>query len=390
MLDEHAGNEGGEEASLNDPWPFLIRGLLAMVLAWGLTLMPGTVAMLLRVALISLGLLSAAVAVSRRPWSVRLLLSAAVVLLLAHLATNPQWDTVRLLFRAALVVALAGAGLAALRQRQRRIALSILVVVYFGGLVTAVLATPHSPWVADQLRARVYRPFLEFLHLTETYQWFAPGAGPEPLLWFHLRYADGSGRWVEIRDRKDFGTRLEWTRWGSLASWAHETLPPLEDFPDDLLDRRIEAGEKFKPPIPMPDEDLASQYQEPTYESRFILSTYARYVAHAYPHPVDPGQAVTGIKIYGVLRSCRQPEEVAAGRDPLDPTLLSAYYEGEFDADGRLKPSSFHVVYDSDGQVLRQSQDPFLYWLIPIVRRDDGKVLNYVKVHAGDPDPEDD
>jgi hypothetical protein len=390
MLPEEVGNAGGEEASRTDPWPYLIRGALAMLAAWGMSFLPGSLALLVRIAFICLGLLSTAIAVSRGPSSARLLLSAAGVLLLAHLSTEPEWDSIRFLFRIVLVVSLAGAGFAALPERHRRVAASVLVVVYFGGLVTAVLATPHSPWIADQLRARVYRPFLEFMHLTETYQWFAPGAGPEPLLWFHLRYADGTGRWVEIRDKKDFRTRLEWTRWGSLTSWAHETLPPLEDVPDELVDRRIEAGKKFRPPIPMPDEDLASQYEEPTYEGRFILSTYARHVARTYPHPTDPSQAVTGIKIYGVLRSCRQPEEVAEGRDPLDPTFLSAYYEGEFDADGRLKPSSFHVVYDADGHVVRQSQDPFLYWLIPIVRRDDGKVLNYVKVHAGDADPEDD
>ena len=96
------------------------------------------------------------------------------------------------------------------------------------------------------------------------------------------------------------------------------------------------------------------------------------------------------VKIY--RGECSNPpvEHFQAGRDPLDPTLFRAWYLGEYDPQGRL---------------LESSKRDMLYWMIPIIRVHDdgalpetpagknrpqepwekgGKIVNYLRIHAGD------
>jgi hypothetical protein len=83
-----------------------------------------------------------------------------------------------------------------------------------------------------------------------------------------------------------------------------------------------------------------------------MLSCYARHVAQNYPSAENPDATVEGVKIYRVIHSLLSPSQMAAGFRPDDPTTYAPFYQGDFDRDGRLK----------------NAQDPFLYWLIPIVR----------------------
>jgi hypothetical protein len=235
----------------------------------------------------------------------------------------------------------------------------------------------------EQLRVHVYEPYLEFMHLTETYKWFAPEPGPEPIIWFRLEYADGSHRWVKIREVGAYATKLEWTRYGSLTTWGIETFQDGQNLTESLIRRRARAGERYGIPLDE-DDDVYSQYQEPLAISKVVLGSYARYVARSYPHLTDPAQPVTGVKIYGVIRRALEPDEFSEGADPYDPTLLTPFYLGDFGPEGKLKPRCFRVVYNNRGKVIRRTQDPFLYWVLPIVREEDGTLTNYAKIHAGD------
>jgi hypothetical protein len=121
-----------------------------------------------------------------------------------------------------------------------------------------------------------------------------------------------------------------------------------------------------------------------------MLQSYARFLAHAHPH-ADPRCGVTAVKVYRVVHGMVPPGLFAAGMDPLDPALYWPYYQGEFDSAGNLKDAN----------------DPFLYWLIPIIKyqrvpADPGSapaagpkgptadhIRNYVRYHAENRLPED-
>jgi hypothetical protein len=368
-----------------DPWPLVKAGLAAGGFAWVLSWFPGSLFILLGVLAGGGALLAMGVAASRSYQSWRVLLCAALAVFAVYISLDYDWDSIRLAVGVLLLVTLVGSGLAALPQRRRRAVLSFLVLVHFGAVLTAVLAAPNPPWFTEQLRAHFYQPYLEFMHLTETYKWFAPEPGPEPILWFRVEYADKSHRWVKVREPDDFSTKLIWTRFGSLTTWAIEPVPDGENLTESIIRRRISAGKHHHPPIPLDeDDDVSSQYQEPLPISKVMLASYARYVARTYPHPTDPDQSVTGVKIYGVVRSALDPDEFSRGTDPYDPTLLTPFYLGDYDPVGKINPECFRVTYNRYGRVIKRTQNAFLYWVLAIEREKDGSLTNYVKIHAGD------
>ena len=119
------------------------------------------------------------------------------------------------------------------------------------------------------------------------------------------------------------------------------------------------------------------------------------------------------MKIYHVEAHNPQVDNFQAGQGPYDPELYLAFYQGEYDAEGNLKPSCLQIQRNAEGREIGRIQDPFLYWLIPIVRvpdrpegetmqedptvpkapkrgpepyKGEGKIINYVYIHAGDKD----
>src|SRR5438045_224861 len=74
----------------------------------------------------------------------------------------------------------------------RRVVLSLLLLVHFAGILTAVTAVDpqggSAPWVSRQLFARVYRPYLGFMYLSNAYHFYSPNPGPPTLLWFRIQY----------------------------------------------------------------------------------------------------------------------------------------------------------------------------------------------------------
>src|SRR5207302_1315929 len=93
--------------------------------------------------------------------------------------------------------------------------------------------------------------------------------------------------------------------------------------------------------------------------------------AHAYPNEEHPELAVRSVKVYRLVHRILPASEFAQGIDPLDPTQYLPYFEGEFDPDGNL---------------MTPPDDPFLYWLIPIIRLEKAEVEPARPDHAR-PDP---
>jgi hypothetical protein len=370
---------------IRNPWPLLAAGVAAGVLALLLPAWSGTVGVLIRVLLIVAGLLCASAAVSLRLYfaghdtddrakSAGLVALAALVPLVCYAATDKEWDSFRLLLAVLTGAGMVGAVLVLLPTLLRRVVISLIVLFHFGGILTAVtsVAPPGAdpPWLVSQAWTRVYRPYLQFAYLNNAYHFYSPEPGPPTLLWFHVEYADGTARWVEIPKREQFQTRQEYQRRLALTESANMLAPNPPMLPNPLKERRLMAATLHGIPVhPALPEGL--QYQEPLPYSKKMISAYARHVARNYPDPDDSQVAVEGVKVYRVVHGILSPEQLDEGYRPLDPTLYRAYYQGEFDRDGNIK----------------DPQDPFLYWLIPIMWVPKDKQPHFIPVeHKPNPD----
>jgi hypothetical protein len=328
---------------LTNPWPALIAGLATSLASWVLYgLFEVEVPVVVMIALIATG---AAVAV--RPQSPLILGLAALSGLLAH--GGMSWDSGRLLIMFLTVVAGLAAVLMLMPSVIRRVTVSLIIVFHFGGILTAVTSVPPQPWLSLLAWVYVYRPYLEFMYLNNAYHFYAPQPGPATFVWFYVRYEDGSGKWVKIPRREDHPLALEYQRRLSLT----ESVNQLAQVPisEELLQARRMAGNING--IPMyPGTDPYLQRREPNIYSKRMLETYARYVARSTPHPTDPDKKVKSVKIYRGFHDIPGARSIASGDDPDAAFQYYPYYQGEFDPEGHLL----------------NPRDPYLYWLIPILR----------------------
>jgi hypothetical protein len=342
---------------------------------------------------------------------------AAVVTFLAGWALQAgpdhamDWYSMRLLLAMASLVAILAAALYALPPEWRRVGVSALAVLHLAGICTAALSAPPRPWLMDQIWARFYRPYLEFMYLNNAYRYYSPEPGPPTLLWFRVEYDDGPlihTRWIRIPDmdtekgRHNHPMGLVYQRRLSLTQNTESSeTPPLTGRDKDGIQRinplyqaRIQhAPQDFVGPIPLghiapaqapnrliipfhTDIRPESQLQMPNAYPKQLLQSYARHVL-SQPYPSHPTAVARSVKVYRVVHLIMTPRHYARGVSPTDPELYLPYYMGEFDAKGELTEAA--------------KRDPFLYWLIPTVRdnRDDpdhSKLRCYYLRHAGERD----
>jgi hypothetical protein len=109
---------------------------------------------------------------------------------------------------------------------------------------------------------------------------------------------------------------------------------------------------------------VSLQYQETQPFSQKLIESYVRHVAWEFPFLGAPDNKVKGIKVYRLRHGIISPQMIAEGRGPLDKTLYIGYYQGEYDAEGKL----LHAEYDANGNIT-QVNDPFRFWYIPIYYR---------------------
>ncbi len=341
-----------EEGPFTNPWPFLYVGLATTGAA---LLCSGT---FLALPFLIVGLLATGAAIAVRPQSPAVLGLAALAGGFAVLGMNPEWDSARMMLGVLSAVSGVAALLMLLPTLVRRIAVTLLILFHFGGILTAVTSVaPYSPWVSQFLWVNVYRPYLELTYLTNAYHFYSPEPGPATHVWFYVKYEDGSGRWFKIPNRDNHPVAQEYVRRLSFTESVNQLDPPLSLFQlQEPYKARQEAGELHD--IPMdPRIDISFQYRTPTFFARKLLQSYARYAARNTPHPTDPAIPVTGVKIYRVVHNILFPQELVEGFDPNYPTSFVPFYQGEFDPEGQLK----------------NPQDPFLYWLIPILTEDQAR-----------------
>jgi hypothetical protein len=414
-----------ETGPFTNPWPALLAGVAACLMAYGFQVVAPGLGWS-RLVLVAVGVLATGAAVAIRPASWQVLLGAAFASFLAGQAafaksladqTATEWDSAQLMFRILAVVAGLSAAVVWFPSPVRRVVVSVLLFLHFGGILTAV-ASPSMGWLAGQLWTYVYRPYLQCMYLNNAYHFYSPEPGPAPLLWFCIEYepdADGSRnlRWVKVPNLDKDGRHLRADGsplWPNLEYTRRISIAESTNFPGSTLPVNLEvfgqhrkaAWERTGIPGQVTETDRPQPpwYLEPADVTNVWLRSYARHVATHYKHQSKPDREVIGVKVYRVIHSIISPAELQKGKEPDDPTLYLPYYMGEFDKDGKPKPA--HYAMQLVDPVTRSEvvvdRDPFLYTLIPITRppvdpnqtfRYQGqppKVKNYVLIHAGDVD----
>jgi hypothetical protein len=436
MDHEDTTSVNGPDSPLVPPLPILLTAMALVAASWLISAaQPGSL-LALRASLLVLGLIAAGAALAvhlryasddleGRFGSAAMWLLATATLFIAWSALDQTWDSLALLLAVFMVVGVAVALVTVLPRRGRRLAISLLILFHFGAVLNAVAVSPphggETPWLALQLWTRVYRPYLMFTRLDDAYHYGAPEPGPSTVLYFRLTFADGTPWWTRIPDR-DCRNHVERRRLAALAAATGQAvpLPPPRTaderlYQEHAMKRRREAGASYTPPIPVLDTmPPIEQFREPTIEAKMLLASYVRRVARTATHPSGLASPVAAVKVYRVEYYWPPAEHFQAGRSPLDPTLYRAWYQGEYEPDGRLK-ENVEIVRNAKGEQIGRIQDPMLYWLIPIVRvRDasgaakrpelpglrqgarksemplvrpwsrEGKIVNFMRVHAGD------
>jgi hypothetical protein len=395
------------------PWAVLVAGLasLALGIAW-LQLLgtswPAPPFMLIFGGLVAIGAALALRLGHRQPdGSDQLacgafLAIAAVAAGAASLGLDP-WDSAILICQIFAGIAVVGAVLVCTGKWLTMAVVGLLIAFHFGGILTAVASVPPKDgppaFYATYLATYVYRHYLALTNLNNGYHFYSPDPGPVALLWFRVSYADGSARWVRIPDHAKTRNGLETRRLGALATTA-EGYRPVTPNPEQIRIRTV-AGDMHNPPILQGYIPLQMAYRPPTPFIQLLLKSCVRHVAKNYPSEDDPSSPVTGIKVYRA--SCRhaEPDKFQQGIDPRDPSLYTAYYMGDYDAQGNFKPTSLRLQYGPQGEPRVEYEEPFLFWHLPIQRfskpgipqppdgqpsHDDPnfELFNFVNMHAGD------
>jgi hypothetical protein len=357
-----------------NPWPPLAVGLALTGIALSSNVLFGRPNWLMPL----LGVFAAGIGVAIRPNCWRTLLAAALTGFLSVFALPEVLDSIRLMLSVLTGVAAAAAVLVVLPRMLRRLVISLLIVFHFVGIATAITCVPPSPWLSSVLWGYVYRMYLEFIYMQNAYHFYSPEPGPACMMWFYVKYEDGSAQWVKIPRREDFQLALEYQRRLSLTESINQGLPTVSIPKEKRTARYLAASEVGIPPHPLLQETL--QYREPTAYSKRMLETYTRFIARHTPHPTDKEKKVTSIKTYRVLHLILSPNDIKRRTDPDDPTNYYPFFHGEYTPDGKL----------------RNPDDPFLYWMVPIVkttqlqavvgraRREDQRemIVDYCAMHA--------
>jgi hypothetical protein len=420
------------------PWVVVVAGLGLVVVGLALTSLDSREASICRAWLVVIGLLAAGAAISRRlqraGWELEerletagMLAVGAFVALVAYLAVkNYDWTSAEFFLLGLIVIALGGAVLAALPSLPRKVLLSLLVVIHFGGIFVAGFNVPpggfgQPPWLTDQLWTRVYRYYLGYIYMTNANHFYAPDPGPSTLAWFRIQYADDTYRWVQLPNKKDTLLPLNYTRSMVIADSTNlgGGRPP-----DSIFWRRVQErknqGLYFTPdatkddphpkavPIPISEYDLLypgvnmpippEAYKEPDHYSRRLIASYVRYVAKNYPHDTDASISVKNVKVYRITHRLIRAFEMAQGYSPYDEALLYPYFMGKYDTKGELLVRQQEYDENGNPKLSPGEWDGFLYWVVPILRvperpggdfkvpyeAKDYKTYNYLLLHAGD------
>ncbi|MGL6076137.1 MAG: hypothetical protein ACRC8S_18415 [Fimbriiglobus sp.] len=326
----------------------------------------------IRLVLVSFGILFSAGAITHRPTWPNVWLIASGTAWLATYAFPPHWDSARLLLRVLSVVSLVAGGLLLLPIGLRRSFIIAGVGFHASSLLCATTWPDPTPWLTNQVGQRIYLPFMQFVYLRNAYHFYSPDPGPASHVFVLLTYETPetdpkTGKPKTISEWVTFPRRYEQTK-DPLGQTYYRRLSLSEsvvrsygdgsigyDERQQARTRRLDvamgnlAGVKRIPQC-SPNYELEMRWcMPPTADiSRYILPSFAKHIAVENSHGIHK---VVNVRIYRAEhRIVTSQYFVKEKMDPYHPSLYRVYFLGDYDAEGQLK----------------DSQDPMLYWLIPI------------------------
>ena len=360
-----------------------------------------------RLLLVAGGLLTVAVALTKRPSDWQLWAAASIAMWLAWPGLPDSWDSAQMVARTVAMVT-AAASVLAYAPKFRYIGLSAFILFHFGNMVTATTLPDSRPWVSQQLYSHVYMPYMRFMYLSNAYHFYSPDPGPASHLFYLITWEtdepdfnkDGSPKlnsdgtqakktessWVTLPRRDEhfkdplglgYYRRLSITELVAGSVPSNLTLATFEK--NEAYRRRQEvampAHPNHIPLIPPPLMDpYELQFRIPRQDiADYMFPSYARHIASNYS---KPGRRVVRMKLYrvehrvvGVKEFLDRDEEGRATINPFTPLSFRPYYLGEYSPEG----------------VLLNPKDPMLYWLTPIIRDSNSKLgyTDYMSKHAG-------
>lgn len=328
-----------------------------------------------RLILVAVGTLTAGAAVSMRAaLPVAWLLAAATAFLAGWFGLPDHWDSARMLATVATYAALAGALLSAAPLKFGVAAASLAVGYHFFGIFLATTWPHPTPWFTQSVGSRIYLPYIQFMYLKNAYHFYSPEPGSASHLFCLVVYdaidpATGKpeAQWVTMPSRqhnwKD-PMGLTYFRRLSLTEQASGVTPFANLQSDELREvksRRDAVAQGSQPNVPKilysPEDALLNQYRMPRYDiTRYLLPSYAAHLIHAY---TTDAKKVTSVKIYRLDHPIPNLFQFSQKKwNPHHPIGFRPYYLGEFEPTG-------------DGTAaLKDKQDPMLYWLTPILRKE--------------------
>ena len=248
-----------------------------------------------------------------------------------------------------------------------------------------------------QVGTRVYLPYMKFMYLQNAYHFYSPEPGPASHLFVLVKYdkkdpktGKQEARWITLPNRVEHmkdPLGLTYYRRLSITEQVSQSMPPMQfSFEvNEISKRRQEVagllgGLPNYPKIPLAPaefEPLNLQYRPPRPDiTRYLLPSYANHILLAES---TPDRKATSVKIYRLEHRVTPPWALVEKRNPHHPTTFRPYYLGEFEAN----PTTGKVE-------LIDSQDPLLYWLVPILPKlaspsdPEGKDFeDYMSKHAG-------
>jgi hypothetical protein len=201
-----------------------------------------------------------------------------------------------------------------------------LVTVLVCGHFAAILATvsgassPNFPAPVPLVKsARLVRPYLQSIFLTNAYRFYAPDPGPTDLLWVRFRFADGSVRWRELPRRADFPLRMPFQRQLALLLLMNLFL---EQAPLDLT--TVEGATETLAPT--------SVTQRLRYNAmgRICFRSVVRHLARKAEEAAPERGGVKMMELYRVNHLIITPQQKKLGWRLDDPRLYQVYAVGTY------------------------------------------------------------
>src|SRR5262249_50830901 len=198
----------------------------------------------------------------------------------AREAMDESWDSLRMALLVFTIAGLVGAGVVLLPRVGRRIAVTLLLLFHFGGILTAVTAVaPHNGPPLSYLQTAsgslVYLNYSQFAYLNIAYHSYSPDPGPPTLVWFRVEFEDGSPPyWVRLAEHGQFSTRLQYQRMLALTESTNQPGPGIHPERLALLYlSRSSAGDRLGIETPSL-QDASNHYRETSDLTKVYLPSY--------------------------------------------------------------------------------------------------------------------